>query len=146
MTKRLGLFLALGLFGVVLLLLGLTWDAVLHAADPTLAGREGLFATDNPGHVLLGSGMAAVVIGLLGSVATALATSGSGWLARPAVRHAFVAGSVALVVTSAGVTSWSATAGHDPAGSHAAGHETEGFTAPTHGHAELASSVGAEPA
>src|SRR3990170_8154289 len=61
MTKRLGFFLALGLFGVTLLLAGLAWDALLHAADPTLAGREAVFTTSNPGHALLGAGVAAVV-------------------------------------------------------------------------------------
>ncbi|MGH8972466.1 MAG: hypothetical protein ACRD0C_04600 [Acidimicrobiia bacterium] len=143
MTKRLGSFLALGLFGVLLLLGGLAWDAVLHAADPTLAGREGLLTVGNPGHVLLGLGMAAVVIGLLGAAATTLAMSGSGRLARPVVRHAFLAGSLALVVASAAVTSWSATAGrHDPGAVHAAAHDRDGLPGTTHGHAELAAAVG----
>ncbi|MGH8993280.1 MAG: hypothetical protein ACRDZ7_17365, partial [Acidimicrobiia bacterium] len=145
MTKRLGSFLALGIFGVLLLLSGLAWDALLHAGDPTLAGREGLFTTQNPGHVLLGLGMAAVVIGLLGAAATALAMSGRGRLARPVVRHAFLAGGMALVVASAAVTSWSATAGDDAPGAHVAAHESDGQPAPTHARAELAAAHGDDP-
>jgi hypothetical protein len=146
MTKRLGFFLALGLFGVVLLLAGLAWDAMLHAADPTLAGREGVFTMSNPGHALLGAGVAAVVLGLLGAAATALSLSGSRRLARPVVRHAFLAGSLALVVASAAVTSWSATSGHDDlAATHADGHDRTGVAAPGHAHAELAASVSHDP-
>jgi hypothetical protein len=51
------------LAGVVILLLGLAWDAVLHALDPDLAAREGVFAPQNPGHVLFGAGIALVVLG-----------------------------------------------------------------------------------
>ena len=57
MTKRLGSFLGLGFVGVVLLLSGLAWDAVAHANDPSLAGREGIFTLGNPGHVLMGLGI-----------------------------------------------------------------------------------------
>jgi hypothetical protein len=146
MTKRLGSFLALGLFGVILLLAGLAWDAVLHAADPTLAGREGVLTISNPGHALLGAGMAAVVIGLLGAAATALSMSGSRHLARPAVRHAFLGGSLALLLASAAATSWSATAGQGhPGMTNAAGHEGAGLSAPGHANAELAAAVGHDP-
>jgi len=147
MTKRLGSFLAVGLLGVVLLLAGLAWDAILHAADPTLAGREGVFTMSNPGHALLGAGVAAVVIGLLGAAATAMAMSGSRRLARPAVRHAFLASGLTLVVASAAITSWSATAGHEHLGAaHPAGHDQAGAPASDHAHAELAAAVGHDPA
>jgi hypothetical protein len=42
------------------LLLGQAWDFYLHAADPTLAHSEGIFAIGNPGHVLLGVGLVLV--------------------------------------------------------------------------------------
>lgn len=144
-TKRLGRFLAVGFFGVVLLLTGLAWDAVLHAVDPALGAREGVLAWRNPGHVLLGTGMGTVVVSLVGAVSTTLAMSESRRWARPLVRRAFVAGSTALVVASAAVTSWSATAIHRHHGAgHAAapGHEVRDHgevavaaVADTHDHA-----------
>ena len=126
MPKRLGLYLSAGFVGVVLLLAGLSWDAVLHAGDPTLAAREGIFAWRNPGHVLLGLGMGTVIVSLLGAASTAIAMSGSTRWGRPVVQRAFLAGSTALVVTAATVTSWAASATHEH-------HAAEGAAA--HGHA-----------
>ncbi|MEX2236774.1 MAG: hypothetical protein WEB00_04450 [Dehalococcoidia bacterium] len=51
--------------GVVFLLFGLTWDAILHWADPDLASREGIFTLTNPGHVLFAGGIGLAVTGLL---------------------------------------------------------------------------------
>ncbi len=75
MTKRLGIFLGLGFVGVVLLLTGLAWDAVAHANDPSLAGREGIFTLGNPGHVLLGLGIGLVLVSLIGGCETLLASA-----------------------------------------------------------------------
>src|SRR2546423_5569289 len=113
MTKRLGMFLGLGFCGVVFLLTGLAWDAVVHAHDPSLAGREGIFALRNPGHVLLGLGIGLVLVSLIGGCETLLASSTTGRWARPSVRQAFLAVSTALVVTAAAVTSWASGAAHD---------------------------------
>src|SRR5687767_6596471 len=139
MTKRLGIFLGLGFIGVVLLLSGLAWDAILHAKDPTLAGREGIFTLSNPGHVLLGSGIGLVLVSLIGGCDTLIVASRTGWWSTPRVRQAFLALSAAVVVTAGAVTSWSAGAGHEhPA---AAGHgHGGGHSSDTKG--ELASSVG----
>ena len=83
MTKRLGMFLGLGFVGVVLLLTGLAWDAVVHANDPSLAGREGIFTLSNPGHVFLGVGIGLVLVSLIGGCDTLLAASRSGWWSGP---------------------------------------------------------------
>src|SRR5918999_6556525 len=116
MTKRLGIFLGLGFVGVVLLMTGLAWDAVAHANDPWLAGREGIFTLRNPGHVLLGLGIGLVLVSLIGGCDTLLASARDGHWARPGVRQAFLAVSTVVVVTAAGVTSWAAKAGHDHPG------------------------------
>src|SRR5437773_10361960 len=136
MTKRLGMFLGLGFCGVVLLLTGLAWDAVVHAHDPSLAGREGIFTLRNPGHVLLGLGIGLVLVSLIGGCETLMACADGRW-ARPGVRQAFLAVSTALVVTAAAVTSWSSGAAHDhPAGG--SGHDANGRLAAavggSHGH------------
>jgi hypothetical protein len=147
MSKRLGLFLGLGLFGVVMLLAGLSWDAILHASDPTLAAREGVFAWRNPGHALLGLGIGTVVVSLLGAVDTLLTMTGNPRWARPVVRNGFLAGSTALLVAAGAITSWSAGIGHDDHGAEAAAH---GQTPAAHGHepqpgAEAEAGAGGEP-
>src|SRR5688572_19258369 len=139
MTKRLGIFLGLGFVGVVLLLSGLAWDAVLHAKDPTLAEREGIFTLSNPGHVLLGSGIGLVLVSLIGGCDTLLVASPSGWWSAPRVRQAFLAVSAAVVVTAGAVTSWSAGAGHEH--QSAAGHPHD-TVQPHDSGGELAASVG----
>jgi len=143
MTKRLGMFLGLGFAGVLLLLTGLAWDAFLHANDPSLAGREGIFTLSNPGHALLGLGIGLVLVSLIGGCDTVLASARSGWWARPAVRQGFLAASTAVVVMAAGVTSWAAQAGHEhPAVSAAHGHDAgsalAAVTGVAHDHADAA--------
>src|SRR5687767_12840001 len=147
MTKRLGMFLGLGFVGVVLLLAGLAWDAVTHANDPSLAAREGIFTLSNPGHTLMGLGIALVLISLIGGCETLLSSAAEGRWARPGVHRAFVAVSAAVVLTAAGVTSWGAQARHDepaaehsrdasgqlaasPDGSHGQGEGPAGATSP----------------
>jgi hypothetical protein len=139
MTKRLGMFLGLGFVGVVLLLTGLSWDAVAHANDPSLAGREGIFTLRNPGHVLLGLGIGLVLVSLIGGCETLLACAASGRWARPGMHRAFLAVSTAVVLSAAAVTSWAAQAGHDhPSGAH--GHDGSGQLAASvdgsHDHTE----------
>src|SRR5947207_14416000 len=54
MRNRSAAFLAAGVIGVAALLLGQAWDFYLHAADPTLAHREGIFTLTNPALCLRG--------------------------------------------------------------------------------------------
>ena len=63
-TKRIHLSIALSLFGLMMITLGLAIDFVLHANDPNLAAVEGLFTFGNPGHTLLAIGIAATAVGL----------------------------------------------------------------------------------
>ena len=122
MTKRLGMFLGLGFCGVLLLLTGLAWDAVAHAHDPSLAGREGIFTLRNPGHALMGLGIGLVLVSLIGACETLLTSAASGRWARPGVRQAFLTASTAVVVTAAAVTSWAAGSAGPHTGVAAGGH------------------------
>lgn len=76
-TKRVHLSVALSLFGLMMITLGLAIDFVLHANDPDLAAVEGLFTIGNPGHVLLGLGIAATSVGL-GLAAWSMISAGDG--------------------------------------------------------------------
>src|SRR2546421_12507124 len=91
--RRSAAFLSAGLLGVVALLGGLALDAYLHARDPTLAHREGIFTLGNPGHVLLGIGIGLVVVGVVGAAYTSLPYGI--W-----VRRGLLAAAPALIVAS----------------------------------------------
>ncbi len=101
-AKKLAVFLITGVVGVAALLLGLALDAYLHAQDPTLAHREGIFTLSNPGHVLLGTGIALVVIGLIGASYVSLPFGI--W-----ARRGFLVGALALIVMSSDFAGWAAT-------------------------------------
>jgi hypothetical protein len=115
-------FLAVGLLGVACLILGLGWDSHLHAQDPTLAGREGIFTLANPGHVLIGVGIALADAGLVGAAYLVLPLGRWG-------RRSFLAGAVALMIVAgvrlgyAASAEWSIT---HPGGSAAHGHDSGG--------------------
>ena len=53
------------LAGAFIMLSGLSRDARMHAVDPTLASREGVFTMANPAHALFAIGIALVVAGTL---------------------------------------------------------------------------------
>lgn len=100
--RRLAAFLSAGLVGVVALLSGLALDSYLHARDPTLAHREGIFTLSNPGHVLLGIGIGLVVVGVVGAAYTSLPYGV--W-----VRRGLLAGALAMIVVSGDIAGWAAS-------------------------------------
>ena len=100
--RRLAAFLAAGLLGVVALLSGLALDSYLHARDPTLAHREGIFTLSNPGHILLGIGIGLVVVGVVGAAYTSLPNGV--W-----VRRGLLAGALALIIVSGDIAGWAAS-------------------------------------
>jgi hypothetical protein len=63
-TDRASFYVALSLFGFLLIAIGLATDFVLHANDSSLAADEGIFTLRNPGHLLLGIGLIVVAVGL----------------------------------------------------------------------------------
>jgi hypothetical protein len=113
----------LGGVGLALLVVGLVWDALLHARDPGLAAEEGVFALSNPGHVLAGIGIALVAVGLAGALAILLpAARGTSPPSRRA-RLALAGGTLALALVAGATVAWAAGPGahdaHDPAAAHA---------------------------
>jgi hypothetical protein len=124
--RRSAAFLTAGLIGVVALLAGLALDSYLHAKDPTLAHREGLFTLSNPGHVLLGAGIALVVIGLVGAAYTTLPYGV--W-----VRRGLLGGALLLVAVSGDIAGWAASVEWTApaAGSSAAAHVHSGSASTT---------------
>ena len=100
--RRTAAFLSAGLLGVAALLGGLALDSYLHARDPGLAHREGLFTLGNPGHVLLGIGIGLVVVGVVGAAYTGLPFGV--W-----VRRGLLAGALAMIVVSGDIAGWAAS-------------------------------------
>jgi hypothetical protein len=112
MTKT-AAFLSAGLLGVLTLLSGLAVDSYLHAKDPGLIHREGLFTLTNPGHLLLGTGIGLVVLGVVGAAYIALPYGV--W-----VRRGLLAGSLALIFISGDVAAWAASVEWSGAGTKSA--------------------------
>ncbi len=87
--------------GVAAQLAGLTADAVLHARDASLAGREGVLSLSNPGHLLFAGGLALTVLGVCALVTSPLYQRRRG---TPALAFAFVPAAVMLVLSGGAFT------------------------------------------
>jgi hypothetical protein len=133
LASRLLRMVLVGAGGLVLLMAGLAWDALLHARDPGLAAEEGVFAVSNPGHLLAGVGIALVAVGLAGALAILVQESRD---VRPRSRPARL-GVAGAALALALVAGWTGVGGagsgghaHDPAAAHdPASHVHEGATA-----------------
>jgi hypothetical protein len=123
-ASRLLRLLLLGAGGLALLLIGLAWDAVLHARDPGLAAEEGPFTLFNPGHLLAGVGIAVATVGLAGALATLVLARREPRPPTAPVRLALVGGTLALALVAGGVGVWAAGVGghHDPTATAAHAH------------------------
>jgi hypothetical protein len=106
--RRLNTFLAIGLAGVLVLLGGLSWDALAHANDPHLARHEGVFTLANPAHVALLAGVTLVVVGVVGALDASLRASTTGWSSARRRRTALGAAAVPVAVSMA-VAGWAMT-------------------------------------
>lgn len=86
--------------GVIVLLAGLGWDAILHRLDPGLAEREGVFTLTNPGHLLFAAGIVLTIAGTLLFLIERAARRPGLSLRRRAALVAPVAGLLALAGVS----------------------------------------------
>ena len=139
-ARRMGL--QVGAAGALAQAAGLGVDAWLHASDPTLAMREGIFSLNNVGHALLVAGISMVIVGFaLAVVGPRL--YGADASATPRRRLLQVGAPLALVGLLGGGTAYAGNSslarGHSHEGATAAGrsvHPHADGTAHDHGPAE----------
>jgi len=124
--KRIALLVILELGGVVALLLGLSWDALLHTYAASLAGAENVFNLINPDHAslaqgvvtgivslgrfLLVFGIATVLVGLLGALYPFLRSSGKRRWIGSKFSHTFLVVAGVLVLLTVGTVLWRTSA------------------------------------
>ena len=94
--------LAVGTLGVILVLAGLAWDALVHAMDPDR--HEDVFTVGNPAHLCLMVGVATTVVGIVGATAQALRGRSRG---RASTTYLTAMGvTVTLAAASLGWATW----------------------------------------
>jgi hypothetical protein len=109
---RVHLSVAVSLFGLMMIALGLAIDFGLHANDPNLAAAEGLFTLGNPGHLILGIGLAATTVGL-GLAAWSMITANDGGSRTLRLAGLAAAFGVVVLVGAVGYIANGAGFGHD---------------------------------
>lgn len=132
--RRLLVSLGIGVGGMAALLAGLLWDALLHADDPGLAAREGLFTLSNPGHLLLAVGIALSLVGLLGAGDAALSLRAGRTWGAGGVRRGVGALAVVVVLGAAVAGTWAGRAGHEHEAVTAADGGPAAHGEPGHAH------------
>ena len=128
--------------GALAQLAGIAVDAWLHADDPTLAEREGIFTLTNVGHALLVAGISLVIVG------ATLAVLARSLQDRPVAR---VALPLAMVAVLGGGTAFAANSSlarghgdHEPTAAATATGAGAG-DAPAHGDGHGHAAAAAEP-
>ncbi len=122
-SRRLRVGVSLAVIGVVIVFVGLTTDALLHARDAGLAAEEGIFTITNPGHALLAAGLLLTAVGVglsaFDLAASALAAGRlNGWVLRGGIVG--VAAVIALAI-------WASASGdHDHGQASAATEMSDG--------------------
>jgi hypothetical protein len=96
-TKHVAFFVALGLFGFLLVALGLATDFILHANDSGLAADEGIFSLTNPGHLLLAIGMTVIAVGLGAAASIMISNTNADSALLRVATAAMAVGVIALV-------------------------------------------------
>lgn len=128
MSRKQITFLVLAGIGLLTFVLGLVWDASMHATDPTLAEHEGIFTLSNPAHLIMGLGIGLTALGVLCALGEALIPRAS----RPRrARLAIGAGAVVAAFGLAAVGAIASGTDHHAHGAEAASGPAEGHT---HGH------------